>query len=279
MLAIRHLTAGYGPRPVLRDVTADIAPGSFVGLIGPNGSGKTTLLRAASGVLVPSSGEVFLEGTRVHTMDPQARARRMACLSQDLSLDLAFTVREVVLLGRSPYLPRLGGETPKDLAIAERAMQRADVGHLADRAVTALSGGERRRAFIAMCLAQEPRLFLLDEPTTHLDVAHQLSVLDLILRLNREEGMTVVAVFHDLNLAAEYCERLVVMNRGEVVAVGSPEEVVTVDRIARVYGAHVVIERNPVSGKPHVIVTAGKSLPPAAPARNGPDSSEREVVS
>lgn len=134
-------------------------------------------------------------------------------------------------------------------------MDCAGVSHIANRPITQISGGERQRAFIAMCLAQEPQLLLLDEPTTHLDIGHQLSILDLIRTLNRQTGMTVVAVFHDLNLAAEYCDRLVLLNRGQVVAVGTPEDVFTVEMIREVYGAEVLVERNPVSGNPHLILT------------------------
>ena len=257
MLSIQGVSAGYGERLVLQDVSLDVAAGEFVGLIGPNGSGKTTLLRVASGVLAPRAGEVRLRGAVLRQIGRRRLAQVLACLSQDVALDLDFTVREVTLLGRSPHLPVLGRETRKDFEIADRAMERADVRHLADRPVTRISGGERQRALIAMCLAQEPDVLLLDEPTSHLDIGHQLSALDLIRRLNRETGMTVVAVFHDLNLAAEYCGRLLVLDGGRTDALGPPEEVLTADRIRRVYGAKVWMEPNPVSKKPHVVVSAG----------------------
>jgi iron complex transport system ATP-binding protein len=163
-------------------------------------------------------------------------ARAMACLPQHFSLDLAFTVRELVLMGRSPHLPRIGGETGRDFEIARSVMELADLSHLADRPITEISGGERQRVLIAMCLAQEPEVLLLDEPASHLDIAHQLSVLDLIAKLNRQTGMTVVAVFHDLNLAAAYCQRLLVLNEGRVEALGRPQDVLTAEMMRKEEG-------------------------------------------
>jgi iron complex transport system ATP-binding protein len=158
-------------------------------------------------------------------------------------------------------VPRFGHERPKDVEIAERAMELTGVADLADRMITELSGGERQRVFIAMCLAQEPELLMLDEPTNHLDIGHQISALDLIRGLNREDNMTVIAVFHDLNLAAEYCDKVIVLDGGRVDVLGSPDEVVTVDMIERVYKVTVTAQRNPVSNKPHVVISAGESLP------------------
>jgi len=255
MLAVENVIAGYGGRPVLRNVTMHVAAGEFVGLIGPNGCGKTTLLRVVSGVLRPAEGRVRLGGDDLRTLSARKVARRLAYLLQDASLDLPFTVGEVALMGRSPHLRRIGGETAKDFEIARRAMEIADVGHLADEPVTAISGGERQRAFIAMCLAQQPEILLLDEPTNHLDIGHQVSVLRLIGQLNREAGMTVVAVFHDLNLAAECCDRLVALDAGEVVAHGRAGEVLNVELIGQLYGTTVHVEPNPVSRRPHVIIS------------------------
>lgn len=261
MLSIENISAGYDSNIlVLENVTMKVAPGEFVGLIGPNGCGKTTLLRVISGVLPPKKGRVMVQDSSVQETGRRTLARTMACLSQDLALDLPFTVRELTLMGRSPHLPKMGRETEKDFAIADRAMTLADVSHLSDRPVTEISGGERQRAFIAMCLAQEPKVLLLDEPTNHLDIGHQLSVLDLIRKLNQQTGMTVVAVFHDLNLAAEYCERLLVLNDGRSEAMGLPADVLTEDMIRRVYGANIRTEQNPVSRRPHIIISAGMNV-------------------
>ncbi len=260
MLSIENISAGYGDGLVLQNVSMEVKAGQFVGLIGPNGSGKTTLLRVITGVLAPEDGYVLLQGKRLKEIGRRKMAKTVACLSQDLSLDLSFTVREVTLMGRTPHLPKLAKETRRDFEIAEHVMELADVSNLADRLITEISGGERQRALIAMCLAQEPKVLLLDEPTSHLDVAHQLSALDLIRELNRKTGMTVVAVFHDLNLAAEYCDKLLVLGRGRVEAFGLPEEVLTSDTILKVYGAKVLTEQNPVSNKPHIILTAGMNI-------------------
>ncbi len=260
MLTIENLHAGYGDKLVLQDVSLGVAPGEFLGVLGPNGCGKTTLLRAIRGTLKPGRGHVRLDGHDVGTIDKGSLARTMAYLPQDLAIDLDFTVRELALLGRSPHISRWVRESANDRRVADQAMQLADVLHLAERPVTALSGGERQRTFIAMCLAQEPRILLLDEPTNHLDLAHQMSILDLIARLNRERRLAVVAVFHDLNLAAEYCGRLVLLDRGRVAELGSPAEVITEEAIRRVYGVQVAVQANWVSKRPHVVMTAGTGL-------------------
>jgi iron complex transport system ATP-binding protein len=256
MLTVRNVTAGYAEKPVLKDIAVKVAAGEFMGLIGPNGSGKTTLLRVISGVLPPRQGEVCLRGRKLREMTRREVAKIAAHFLQDRVSGLAFSVREMVLMGRSPHLPRFGRESQRDLDIVERAMDFAGVSHIADRPVTEISGGERQRAFIAMCLAQEPQLLLLDEPTSHLDIGHQLSILNLIKSLNRRTRMTVVAVFHDLNLAAEYCDRLVLLDQGRIAAAGTSPEVLTAEMIRTVYEAEVLVERNPVSGCPHVVLAA-----------------------
>jgi iron complex transport system ATP-binding protein len=261
VLSLKNVSAGYGRKFVVRGVTMHVPEGEFVGLIGPNGSGKTTLLRVISGVLAPFEGEVLLRDAPLRTIGKRRLAQMMACLPQELALDLAFTVREIVLMGRSPHLSRIGRETRTDSEAAEKAMALADIADIADRFMTEISGGERQRAFIAMCLAQEPQILLLDEPTSHLDVGHQLSLLDLVRRLNRRTGMTVVAVFHDLNLAAEYCDRLLLLHQGRAEALGSPQEVLTAEIIQRVYQAKVLTEPNLVSGKPHIVISAGADSP------------------
>jgi iron complex transport system ATP-binding protein len=256
MLALQNVSAGYAGRLVLQNVVVNITAGEFVGLIGPNGSGKTTLLRVISGVLPTRQGEVWLGGRKLREIGRRDVAKRVAQLLQDRALGLAFSVREVVLMGRSPHLPRFGRETERDLAIVERAMELANVSHLANRPITEISGGERQRAFIAMCLAQEPQVLLLDEPTSHLDIGHQLSILNLIRNLNCQTRMTVVAVFHDLNLAAEYCDRLLLLDGGRVGATGTPADVLTTEIILNVYGVSVLIARNPMSGGPHIVPTS-----------------------
>jgi iron complex transport system ATP-binding protein len=258
MLNLEQVDAGYGEVLVLRDVSLSLTPGDFLGVLGPNGCGKTTLLRVLRGTLRPRTGRVQLDGRDLSAIDARELACRMAYLPQDLAIDLDFTVSELALMGRSPHVSRFVRESAADRRAAERAMDLANVRLLANRPVTALSGGERQRALIAMCLAQEPKILLLDEPTNHLDLAHQLSILDLIARLNRD-GLAVVAVFHDLNLASEYCGRLVLMENGRIAASGTPAEVITEEAIRRVYGVRAIVEPNPVSRRPHVVLAAGQS--------------------
>jgi iron complex transport system ATP-binding protein len=260
MLTVENLDAGYGNKLALQGVTLAVAPGEFLGVLGPNGCGKTTLLRAMRGTLKPRGGHVRLHDRDVQSIDKRRLARTMAYLPQDLAIELDFTVRELTLIGRSPHLSRFMQESDEDRRVAQEAMQLADVLHLAGRPVTALSGGERQRALIAMCLAQEPKILLLDEPTNHLDLSHQLSILDLISRLNRDAGLAVVAVFHDLNLAAEYCDRLVLLEGGRVAEMGRPAEVITEEAIQRVYGVRVAVLPNAISQRPHVVLTAGAAF-------------------
>ena len=254
MLSLQNIIAGYAGRLVLQNVSVNVTAGEFIGLIGPNGSGKTTLLRVISGVLPARQGDVRLGGRNLREMSRRDVAKRVAHLLQECATGMAFSVREVVLMGRSPHLPRFGRETQRDLAIVERALKMANVSHVAERPITEISGGERQRAFIALCLAQEPQVLLLDEPTSHLDLGHQLSILNLIRNLNRQARMTVVAVFHDLNLAAEYCDRLVLLDQGRLVAAGTPADVLTTEMILNVYGVNVLVECNPVSGGPHIVL-------------------------
>ena len=254
MLRLEGVRAAYGERTVVDGVDMRVDRGEFVGLIGPNGCGKTTLFRVISGVKPALSGLVRLKGRAPAEITWRERARIMACLSQDTTLELPFTVREVAMMGRTPHVGPLGLETRADVEAAERAMALADVTPIADRPITEISGGERQRAFLAMCLAQQPEMLLLDEPTSHLDIGHQLAALNLIRGLNESSGLTVLAVFHDLNLACEYCDRLYLMESGRVAAVGTPGDVVTAEAIRRVYGADVLTQANPLSGRPHVVV-------------------------
>ncbi len=254
ILNISELSCGYGDTEVVHGVSFGVRAGEMLGIIGPNGSGKTTLLRTVSGVLRPFGGRVLVEGQDLHELSPGEIARRLAFVSQDVLVDFSFTVREIVMMGRTPHIGRLGWETGHDRETAERAMKFLDVLQLADRPITDMSGGERQRVFLAMALAQEPRVLLLDEPTSHLDINHQVAILDLIHRMKTGEGVSVLLVSHDLNLASEYCDRLVLFSEGSVKLMGSPEEVLTEANIREVYGTRVRLEKNPSTGRPHVML-------------------------
>ena len=252
MLEIRDLTCGYDSNFYLRNIDLRIDGGELVGIIGPNGSGKTTLLRAATRILKPEKGAILLQGRDIWQMGYNELAKKVAVVSQGLEAE-SMSVEEYVLLGRTPYYTRFRFlETKNDLKIAKRCMDLCGIYMLKDRAMGEISGGERQLALIARALTQEPILLLLDEPTAHLDIAHQVGILDLIRTLNKELGLTVIMVLHDLNLASEYCNRLVLLNQGRVDKIGYPDEVMNYRTIERVYKTIVVVEKNPVSSKPHI---------------------------
>ena len=258
-ITIENVECGYDRAPVIGGVSLDVPRGEFLGILGPNGSGKTTLLRAATGVIAASAGRITVNGADIRSLGPRDIARQVACVMQDNAASvgaghLAFAVRDVVTMGRTPYLSRAGWATPRDRDAVDRAMELAEVTHLADRPITELSGGERQRAFIAMALAQECDIIMLDEPTSHLDIAHQIGILDLFAGLNRDSNKTIVGVFHDLNLASEYCERLLLLKDGQVAAVGKPEEIFTPEMIRSIYGARVAVQPSPATGRPHVFL-------------------------
>jgi len=248
----RSIVCGYDGREVLHGLDVEICLGEFVGVLGPNGSGKSTLLRAITGVLPLSAGEVDLFGGPVSRANRREIARRVGVVPQAALIPFEFTVREVVAMGRTPHIARLHGESEADRAAIEAALERTDTSGLAERLMSELSGGESQRVTIARALAQEPELLLLDEPTAFLDLNHQIEVFELLRRLNRDDGLTVVSVSHDLNLAALYCDRIILLRDGRIVDEGTPGAVLTVDRIAEVYGAEVLVDEATPSGRPRV---------------------------
>ena len=240
----RGLTAGYRRTPVLSDITLTLGEGAMAAVLGPNGAGKTTLFRVLSGLVTASAGEVRLFGRDVRGLAPAERARALAVVPQELTTPMAFSVREVVALGRTAALRPWAPLTAADHRAVERAMAYTDVLELGERAFDELSGGERQRVAIALALAQEARLLLLDEPTSHLDINHRLDVLQLVERLNREEGLTVLMSSHDLNLAAEFFPHLLLLDHGRVVAQGSPSEVLREETLAEVYHCELSVRRD-----------------------------------
>lgn len=256
MLRAVNIHYAYDSQPVLRGVDVQVAAGEFVGIIGPNGSGKTTLLRALGGVIRPDQGQVHFEGKAVNEVSRGQLAKRMACLTQTVNVNLPFDVRQVVLLGRNPHLKRFQQLGPGDEQIADRAMADAAVEDLADKLVTEISAGERQRVFIAMALAQQPDLLMLDEPTSHLDIAHQVRIYELLSSLHRQRNLTVVIVSHDLNLAAEYCQKLILLDAGTVAQTGSVQQVIRKEILEKVYGTAVTVQSNQTTGRPHVMLGA-----------------------
>src|SRR6266516_3542228 len=240
LVDVEGVTFGYGREPILYDVYVQVGKGEMVGLLGPNGSGKTTLLRLVSGVLRPQQGKVVLEERDLQDWGRRGTAQRIAVVPQELHMPFAFTVEQMVSLGRTPYTNLLGSRTSRDAIIVQDAMHATDITPLAGRIFNELSGGERQRVMIAMALAQQPQLLLLDEPTAHLDIKYQIDILELVQRLNRERGVTIIAAMHDLNLAARYFPRLLLFQRG-IVADAGPAEVLEPDLLSRVYGIDVQV--------------------------------------
>ncbi|HVQ34615.1 MAG TPA: ABC transporter ATP-binding protein [Candidatus Bathyarchaeia archaeon] len=252
-LGFSGVTFGYGRTPVLSGLDLTIDRGEIVGLLGPNGAGKTTCVRLASGAVAAVSGRVDLFGDDVATLGARERARRVAVVPQETHPVFEFTVSEIVRMGRAPHLGFLGLEGPKDRELAHGAMRRCAIDHLADRSFRALSGGEHQRVLLARALTQGTPLLLLDEPTAFLDIKHRLVAYDVLVRLRDDAGPAIVIVSHDVNLAARYCDRLVLMRAGAIVASGAPEDVLTRAAIGEAYDVNVQIGADPATGRPFVI--------------------------
>jgi ABC-type cobalamin/Fe3+-siderophores transport system ATPase subunit len=246
LVRLADVTVTYRNRNVLDAVDLAIDPGERVALIGPNGAGKSTLLRVASGLLKPARGDAALAGRPVATLDRMEVARHLAVVPQQATLPFATRVEEVVGLGRLPYEHPLRGARPSDRAAIAAAIERVGLGHLLERDVRELSLGERQLVLIALAVAQAAPLLVLDEPTVHLDLRHQVGAMELLVDLNERDGTTVLAVLHDLGLAAHFFPRLVVLDRGRIVADGAPNEVLTADRIRDVFGVDPGLVRLPV---------------------------------
>jgi iron complex transport system ATP-binding protein len=249
------------PHWVLHDMGCSVRDGEFLGIIGPNGSGKTTLLNLLARLTHPEAGNIQLFGHPLAHLPQTAIARMVGYVPQESLPSFSFSVADTVLMGRFPHhashgsfaaLSGIGWESEADLQMAWSAMDATNIAHLAQRPLEALSGGERQRVWIARALAQEPRVLLLDEPTAHLDLHHQVELCGLLRRLNEERRLTVVLVSHDLNLASQYCDRVLLLNQGRMVALGMPEEVLCVELLRAVYGCEVLIDPHPTSGLPRV---------------------------
>lgn len=296
MLKVSHLFCGYGKKTVIRDISFEVHRGEMLGIIGPNGSGKTTLFRALTRIIRPDSGTILYKDKDISQWRLRELAREVSVLPQFIAMTLPFKVEEFIGLGRSPYLGRLEPMGQRDRDVVKQVMAFTELAPLSDRLITELSGGELQRVCLAQALVQEPQLLLLDEPTAHLDIGHQIDIMHLLRQLNKNKGLTplemsgkksgdhqtntdankqsnadkqwsrssqgddlsltgltILVVLHDLNLAAEYCDRLILVNEGQVEMQGRPEEVLTFQNIEKVYRTVVVVKDNPFTGKPYVI--------------------------
>ncbi len=260
LLAIDDVHFAYGAAPVLRGASLQLDRGEAVALIGRNGAGKSTLLDVVSGTRAPQRGRVALGGRALAALPRRERARRVALVPQFVQLPFAFSVGELVALGRTPYLPPFGRENARDRDAVAAALSATETAHLAERSVLELSGGERQRALVALALAQEPELLLLDEPTAQLDVAHQLQVLELVLALCRARGLALVAAIHDLNLAALFFPRIAVLHGGRIVADGTARAVLRAPLLREVYGAAVDVVAHPRAPVPLIALARDGQL-------------------
>lgn len=252
-IKIQNLGWKFGDRQILTDINLTIKKGYFYSIIGPNGSGKTTLLRNIAKSLEPKPDSVFIDNIDVTKLNSRNIAKRLSVVPQNTNIEFEFTVTDIVLMGRSPYIGRFESESSQDIKIAERAMRSTNTWHLRDKRITEISGGERQRVIVARALAQDTGIMLLDEPVSQLDIHHQIELMETIQTLIKDRDITAVSVMHDLNLAAQYSDYIILMSEGEIVCQGTPHDVITEENIKRVYKLDSYIMNNPVTGKPYIM--------------------------
>ena len=260
LLSLHNISCGYGNDFRIEEISFSLSEGTFTGIVGPNGSGKTTLFRGISGDLPLVKGTISFDGKDLSSFSLREKAQQIAIVSQ-FTEAVDISVEEYVLMGRIPYRePFRFFDKAEDIEIAHQSMHLTNTFRFRHKLMTELSGGEQQMASIALALCQKPRLLLLDEPTSHLDITHQVRFMNLMQRLNDEQQLSVVMIVHDLSLATEYCDYLVMMKNGRIVTKGTPEFVLTYENIEKVYDTVVVVQQNPVSGKPVVFPVSGRYL-------------------
>jgi len=252
IIKLERIGFRYNGDWVLKNISCEVKKGEFIGILGPNGSGKTTLLNVIDGILVPQEGEIWINGISCNKLKRRDLAKIIAVVPQESLMIFPFTVKEIVLMGRAPHLGTWRFEGDTDFRIAHQAMEMTDILSLMNRSMNALSAGERQRVLIARALAQQPQIMLLDEPTSFLDIRHQIEFFDLIKALNKNTALTVIGVTHDINLASLYCDRIMLLREGHIHCLGSPEEVIAESYIKEVYETNVTVDRNPLTGQPRV---------------------------
>ncbi len=256
ILEVKDLFCGYDGKNVIRDVSFCLEEKGFLGIIGPNGAGKTTLLKTIARLIHPSAGKIIYRGRNIFEFKTRDLAREIAVLPQTMEMVFSYSVEEFVSLGRFPHLNRFSRFSAHDREAVKQALVLTEIADLKERKINELSVGEKQRVFIAQGLAQEPNFMILDEPTAHLDIAHQVEILSLLRRLNAEKGLSVLLILHDLNMAAEFCKNLILLNAGKIHSSGTPSEVLTYQNIEEVYRTVVIVKENPLSKKPYVFVVA-----------------------
>ena len=252
-LEVEKITLAYGQQSIIKDLSFQLHAGELLGLVGPNGCGKTSIIKSLSRILTPRSGRILLDSKELTFISHNELARLIGVVPQNPYLPETFTVFEVVILGRNPYLGLFSKETARDIAVVWQAMERTDITHLAKKRIGELSGGEKQRVTIARVLAQEPHVILMDEPTANLDIAQQIDILDLIAGMCRDQNIAGLIAIHDLNIAAQYCTRIIMLKDGKVYVEGSPGDVITAENVREVFDAETTVYPHPENNLPVVL--------------------------
>ena len=259
LFSANNIMFRYNHHRAIDDVTFTIDEGEFVGVIGPNGAGKSTLLRLLAGFLTPSKGSVAFSGRNLNKYDRRELARNIATLPQLTETPFSFTVKDFVMMGRYPHAQKGFFYEKKEEDFVDDVMDTMEISHLRERRIDTLSEGERQKVFLSQCIVQDPKALLLDEPVSHLDIRHQIQTLDVLEKLH-SEGLTVIMVLHDLNLASEFCSRVMLISKGRIMSDGDPRSVLTFQNIEAAYDAVVIVKENPLSGKPFIVPVSKKYL-------------------
>jgi iron complex transport system ATP-binding protein len=252
IMTLKDVGFRYGSLWAVKGINLQVSPGEIFGILGPNGSGKSTLLKIMDGMLFPHTGEVLIKNKGLSHFRRSSIAREIAMVAQENHFRFSFSTLEVVLMGRFPHLRRLQFEGERDMAVTLKALKATNALDLADRSIHELSGGERQRVLIARALAQEPEIILLDEPTSFLDIKHKIDIFRMVSTLSEDRGLSVVVVSHDIDLAAQFCHRLVMLKKGSIHEMGEPDNVITAATIEAVYECPVLVDKNPATGRPRV---------------------------
>lgn len=252
-IIVDSLEFGYTNKSVLKDISFSVEKGQFISIIGPNGSGKSTLLKNLANIYLPLKGDIEIDGKNISNYNKKELARKIALVPQDTTISYDFSVFDVALMGRFPYIGRFEKESENDYKMVVEALKLTNTFHLRDRSINEISGGERQRVIIARALIQEPEIIFLDEPTSHLDINHQIDLLTILKNLNKEKNTTIILVIHDINLACRYSDKIVLMDDGKILSEGNPEEVITRENIEEAYGLNVIIEENPYTESLYIV--------------------------
>ncbi|MBN1522085.1 MAG: ABC transporter ATP-binding protein [Candidatus Aureabacteria bacterium] len=258
VLTVKHLTCGYSKEPMIRSISFSVEEGTVVGVLGPNGSGKTTLFKAIGGTLPYLEGIIRYQDKNMAAIPVKERAREIAFIPQFFSVPFSYTVEEIVIMGRYPHKKRFEPFSEKDRSVLEKVLKETELLEKRSVSIHSLSGGEIQRALLAQGLCQEAKLLLLDEPVSHLDIGHQIRFLDVIARMSRKKELSVLVTLHDLNLAALYCDTIILLQDGKIAMQGEAEKVLTYENIEAVYGTTVIVKENPVTKKPNVFLIPEK---------------------